>query len=237
MKRLALLTTLAALGAFAHAQLSGNLYLAQANDGGTGIVDQEFGDFPDYSTGAGNVVTFATSVQLADVQTRLTDSGTWIADGVNSGRLTISKFDGSAPSTQHTPGGASSGSDIVYDGVLSATMTNVSGTLFNFVGDASLVPVIDAGTYFVTFTGIADFGAHGQAFHMESSDTSVDSWARNPGGSFGLSGGTDWFKTSLQSGWPTQISLGINGKEAVPEPATMAVLAAGAALLARRRRK
>ena len=234
MKKLVLLAALAVLGATANAQLSGNLYLAQANDAGIGIVDQEFSDFPTFSTGAGNVVTFSSSVKLTDVQTRLLDSGTWVADKVNSARLTISKF-GSAPSNQHTPGGASSGSDIVYDALITANQTNISNGLFNYVGDASGVPVLSAGTYFITMTGVAGFGAHGQAFHMESTDTSMDSWARNPGGGFGLAGGTSWFHTIDQAGWTKQISMGVNG-QAVPEPASMAVLGLGALVALKRKR-
>jgi len=234
MKKLAIISAFSVLGAMASAQLTGNLYLAQANDAGANFVNQEFGDFPTFSTGIGNVVTFSSAVNLTDVQLRMVDVGSWVSGGVNQARLTISQFSG-VPSANHTFGTASVGGDIMYSAIVNASITNVSGTLFNFVGDASGVQNLAAGTYVVSLTGIADFAVRGQAFTQASAAQASDSWARNPGGGFALPIGTAWGTLSAaSSGGMREASMGINGA-AVPEPATMAILGLGVAALARRR--
>lgn len=232
MKKLAIISAFSVLGAMASAQLTGNLYLSQANDAGSNFVNQEFGDFPTFSTVIGNVVTFSTAVNLTDVQIRMIDSGSWI-NNVNSARLTISQFTGT-PSGNHTIGAASAGGDIAYSQIVNATTTNVSGTLFNFTADASGVTNLAAGTYLVSLTGIANFGARGQAFTQAALSPLTDGWYRNPGGAFGLPAGTGWGMLQPAAGF-REAGMGING-EAVPEPATMAVLGLGVAALARRRR-
>lgn len=233
MKKLAIISAFSVLGAMASAQLTGNLYLSQADDLGGNFVNQEFGDFPTFTTGIGNVVTFGTAVNLTDVQIRMVDSGSWIANGVNTARLTISQFSGT-PSANHTFGAASAGGDIAYSAIVNTTINNVSGTLFNFTADASGVTNLAAGTYLVSLTGIADFGARGQAFTQAAVAPATDGWYRNPGGAFGLPAGTGWGQLNPAAGF-REAGMGING-EAVPEPATMAVLGLGVAALARRRR-
>lgn len=236
MKKLAIISAFSVLGAMASAQLTGNLYLAQANDTGGNFVNQEFGDFPTFTTGIGNVVTFGSAVNLTDVQIRMTEAaaGTWISGGVNQARLTISVFSGT-PSVNHTFGAASVGGDIAYSAIVNASITNVTNKIFNFVGDATGVTNLAAGTYLVSLTGIADFGVRGQSFQQASLAQASDSWARNPGGGFGLPIGTNWGMLSAATTF-REASMGINGA-AVPEPATMAILGLGVAALARRRRK
>ncbi len=236
MKKLAIISAFSVLGAMASAQLTGNLYLSQADDAGGNFVNQEFGDFPTFSVVVGNVVTFGTAVNLSDVSIRMVDAGSWISGGVSSARLTISQFTGT-PSLNHTIGGASVGGDIAYSAVVNTSINNVSGTLFNFTADASGVTNLAAGTYLVSLTGIADFaGANGrgQAFTQAAIAPATDGWFRNPGGGFGFAAGTNWDMLMGTAGF-REAGMGING-EAVPEPATMAVLGLGVAALARRRR-
>ncbi len=76
-------------------------------------------------------------------------------------------------------------------------------------------------------------GGRSQSFQQASLAQASDSWARNPGGGFGLPIGTNWGMLSAATTF-REASMGINGA-AVPEPATMAILGLGVAALARRR--
>ncbi|MBX3096512.1 MAG: PEP-CTERM sorting domain-containing protein [Fimbriimonadaceae bacterium] len=239
--KLTIAAMLIVAGSVANAQLTGNLYLEQADDvngpGGLNFVNQAFGDFPDFSTGVGNVVTFGSAVNLSDVQIRYTDSGSWTSGNAPaSAWLTISMFSGS-PSSNHDPVGASAGGDIMFSGAVAGSVTNISGSLFNYVADATGVTNLAAGTYLVSLVPIADFGVAGQAFILGALNQSADSYARNPGGGFGFPAGTAWDTLTNASGNPglRQAGMGING-QAVPEPASMVALGLGALAMVRRRR-
>ena len=76
MKKIIIGALFTVVGACANAQLTGNLYLVQADDTLNGIANQEFADFPTFSIAAGNVVTFGTAVNLSDVQIRYSTGST-----------------------------------------------------------------------------------------------------------------------------------------------------------------
>lgn len=237
--KIATVALAATIGAVASAQLTGNLHLVQANDGGNGWVNQEFSDFPTYSTGTGNTFTVTGGGwNIANIQQRYLDFGAFIANNVNSARLTVSQFTG-FPSGNHNPIAGSAGGDIVFSGVVAGVINNVSGSLFNFEIDTTGIGALQGlanGTYLVTATPIASFGANGQAFCMAALAPTGPSWVRNPGGGFGLPAGGGWDELNdAFGGTDTELGIGINGT-AVPEPATMAVLGLGAAAMLRRRR-
>ncbi len=235
----------ASIVASSNASLVGSLYLAQG--GGTttsNFVDQIFepGNAA-FSTVSGNVVTVgASGWNIANIQAEFFDSGTVVAGGLNSMLLTVSTFSAS-PNTNHTSG-VSAGGGIVFSGLVTSTITN-SGTapIFNMETNTSGIGALQglaAGQYLFTYSLNASFATFGQGFHTISTNTSTNGWSRNAGGGFALPGGTNWATYATQNPGDTtgkQFSLGINGTNAVPEPASIAILGLGALGLLVRRRK
>jgi hypothetical protein len=230
--------------ASANASLVGSLYLAQGDAGALpSFVDQIFepGNAA-FSTVSGNVVTVGGSGwNVANVQSEFFDSGTVVAGGLNSMLLTVSTFS-SSPNTNHTSG-VSAGGGIVFSGLVTSTITNVAGQIFNMETNTTGIGALQglaAGQYLFTYSLNASFATFGQGFHTLSTDTSTDGWVRNAGGGFGLPGGGNWATYATQNPGDLigkQFSLGINGTDAVPEPASIAILGLGALGLLVRRRK
>lgn len=226
----------------ANAQLVGNLYLTQGvGSAGGNFVDQIFSDVPTFSTVSGNVVTVGgPGWNISNVQAQFIDTGSIISGGLNSMLLTVSTFS-STPNTNHTSG-VSAGGGIVFSGLVTSSITNVSGTIFNMETNTSSISALQglaAGQYLFTYTLNSPFSPNGQGFHTLSTDTSTDGWTRNAGGGFAFTSGSNWTTyNAAQNGNPrAQFSLGINGTSAVPEPASLAILGLGALNLLARRRK
>ncbi len=230
MNKVAAMVALTVASAMCPAQLQGNLYLVQSHDQ-TGYINQEFPDQISASTIIGNVVTFTQSVALENIQQRGFDFGGWFAFlGVPQAHLTISRFS-TSPSPQHLPGASSVGSEIVFDGVRSSVVNNVTGHFYNFEVDATGI-FLDPGTYLVTSVPVASISTHGQGMTQAAEGPSInDSWVRG-----GLTNG-QWVKlaeSGLGTGQDREVGMGINGR-AVPEPAILGTLMFG--ILAMRRRR
>ncbi len=233
--------------ASANASLVGNLYLAQGGGlAGSNFVNQIFEPAnAAFSTVSGNVVTVGGSGwNIANVQAEFVENAgaSIISGGLTSGLLTVSTFS-STPNTNHTSG-VSAGGGIVFSGLVTSSITNVSGTLFNFETNTTGIGALQglaAGQYLFTYSLNASFATFGQGFNTLSTNTSTNGWSRNAGGGFGLPGGSNWATYNTQNPGDTsgakQFSLGINGANAVPEPASIAILGLGALGLLVRRRK
>jgi len=190
----------------------------------TALVDQAFGDFPDFSTYMVNDVTFGSDVVIESVTTFFTNTAlTWPQGG--SGSATFNVF--SDPVT-----GADDptlGTTVTVDFMVGADGLEVTASGLNLA--------LSAGTYWIGLTPILDFGVFGQEFHQGSALVGANSLARNPGGGFGV--GTDWVEAGPAfSGADFDGAIRITGKtSAIPEPATASLIAIGlAGLVARRRR-
>ncbi len=179
------------------------LYHNPVGTGGGTAVDQEFGDFPTYSTYL--VADFNVpnpGFTLTSVVAPMTVNGAWVA--VTTARLHLFPKVGSLPLGGDDP----STSPIVpvsYNlntGVLSTVGLNLD---------------VAAGDYWIGLTGIGDFGAVGHTFHLEgANDAGLPDAARNPGGGYVFPAGTDWFsiQTFVNWGWH-DIALTVEG---VPIP-------------------
>ena len=223
MKKFALvsMTALAALVSAAGADVlwdQSDYNVAQA-----AFVDQEFGDFPDFSTYLVNDVAFGSGVNVTDVTTYFTSNFSGLWGSITSARLNI--YDHAPTAADNPSTGTSVGVSITDngDGSLSA---HASGLNINLA----------AGTYWVGLTPIGDFGVVGQEFHLASfTSTGADSLARNPGGGFGI--GTDWVNAGVTFGgltpWDGAILI---GGTVVPAPGALALLGLGGLVGTRRRR-
>lgn len=194
---------------------------------GTGV-NQEFGDFPQYSTYLVADMTIPDlgggGVTLTSVSAFFTVSdpvGNW--DGISFARLHI--FAGA--------GGLPGGADDPTLSLLVAITYDVNTGLVTTVG---LNVNVLAGDYWIGLTPAGDFGVFGQQFHIGGVNVNGNPDAyRNPGGAFDLPDGTDW--GAIQS-WAkmTDINLLVEGV-AIPAPGALALLGLAGLVTRRRRRR
>jgi len=186
------------------------------------FVDQRFSDFSDFSTFLVNDVVFGTDVTLDQITVYFTNlNNTW--PGTATATLNIFPNDG-ALDTEDPLAGAT----------VNITLNDTADG-FSIVTD-SLGIALTAGTYWIGLTPNLDFGQFNQEFHQQASGVvGSESFARNPGGGFGL--GTEWVTGGTLFGQPPfDTAFTVTGK-AVPEPTAVGLLAIGfVGLLARRRR-
>ena len=190
----------------------------------TAFVDQQFPDFPDFSTYLVGHVSLDRATFIYDITTYFTFAGgVWPLGDLNA-MLNIIPQDG-LPPNDYDPsvdGMAVTGNMAVGPNGVELT-TGLGGGL-----------TLEAGEYWIGLTPDIDFGVFGQEFHQGTADFAKNTAARNPGGGFGL--GTDWFEAGPAFGgidWGMAIT--ITGKN-VPAPGALALLGLAGLVGARRRR-
>lgn len=185
------------------------------------IIDQEFGDFADYSCYQVHDVNFASNVIISDITTYFTNqTGLW--GGVTTGVLNIYDH---APTAADNP---STGTSVAV-----SVTNNGDGTLS--VRASGLGIALSAGSYWIGLTPVADFGVFGQEFHLASFTSSGSaSLLRNPGGAFGF--GTDWGGAGSLTGNPSYVDGAILINGVIPAPGAVALLGFGGLMASRRRR-
>lgn len=203
----------------------------QAPDGsGTGVVDQEFSDFPTFSTYLVNDVTFAGDVNISAVTTYFTNnfSGGGFVTGTTA-RLNIFSNDPLQASDDPTVGASVT---VVITETGSHLTVTASGLNIDLL----------AGDYWIGLTPVLDQATFGQEFHVNAAVVGDLTQARNPGGGFGF--GSDWTDaTDFVRATDFEGALLVEGSSRVidiPEPASLAIFGiglAGLGLISRRRRK
>lgn len=194
-----------------------------------GIVDQDFSDFPTYSTGG--VDDFTTGGQTWNVNTVVTyytlGFGFW--PGACTAQLSLFAKTGAQPTA---------GDHIGNLGSVPATIYNL-GNALAVVADTSGVGALQGinGDYWIGLTPSLAFGSYGQEFHLLSANATIGNGAayRNEGGSFGV--GTGWVDgPGMFAGYPNTDHLFSLGGDVVPAPSAAALLALGGVFAGRRRR-
>jgi hypothetical protein len=193
------------------------------------LVDQEFGDFPDYSSYmVMDVTTDAGGWNVESVSTYFTNAGGTFEFGVNQGRLSIFAKTGALPTAADNP---------VSSAIVPVTVTNMGD---HYLIEASGLSESLAGStdYWIGLTPIADFGIFGQEFHNAAAPLiGADTAWRNPGAAFGFGG--DWQTVAAVD----TSGLWVGGYDAafkvegtvVPEPASLMLIALGGIAVLRRR--
>ncbi|MCC6968950.1 MAG: PEP-CTERM sorting domain-containing protein [Phycisphaerales bacterium] len=190
-------------------------------------VDQDFPDFPDFSTGM--VDDFSTGGNTWNVNTVVTyytfGSGLWPTSC--TAQLSLFSKSGSSPT----------GADSVGNlGSVSATIVNL-GSALAVVADTSGVGALQGinGDYWIGLTPTLAFGTYLQEFHLTSAlaDNGDGAYLRNAGGGFGI--GTGWNDQGMISGDSGDMLFTLDG-DVVPAPSAAALLALGGVFAGRRRR-
>ena len=216
MRKLLVLTIVLGLASWA----SADVLWDQQPTGGNNYVDQEFGDFGDYSsymvtdvdvdTGGWNITSVTTYFT--------TGNGTW-AQGMG-GRLNIFDRTGALPAAGDDP---TAGLAVAVDVTVSGGMTVVTAS--------GLDIDVPAGAAWIGLAPSGDFAVYGQEFHLDAPlEGDASAW-RNPGNAFG--NGTEWLNLPLVGYLYGDPSITIEGT-IIPEPASLLLLGLGALLIRRR---
>ncbi len=199
------------------------------SDGSASLVDQDFSDFPSFSTYM--VDDFSTGGQtwnVSSVDTFFTVGfGRW-DPSITSASLNFYAKTGSMPGA----------GDSAPEYTVPVTLTNL-GSFWQVTGDTTGVAELQGinGDFWIGLSPQAAFGTYGQEFHVGFVGNVGDNAAmRNPGGGFGFAGGTGWQRDIVGvNGAMTEMAFVVNG-EVVPAPASMALLGLAGLATGRRRR-
>lgn len=219
MKKLLLAALVLSLGSTAWADVLWNQAL---DPNAAAYVDQEFSDYPTYSSyQVHDIVVPATGWTIQKITTWYVDGatpGNWTT--VTQGRLNVFPKTGSLPAAGNDPAAGTA---------YPITIINPAGGIAE-ISMSGLNIVLPAGQYWIGFTPMTTFGTHGQKFLGQTTSIQGNQSAiRNPGGAFGF--GTAWAATSV-IGATLDSAIKIEGLP-VPEPSSLLLL--GAMALLRRR--
>jgi len=233
MKRYTIvLGALAALALPAHGADLWNQESAFHTSGGAGFVDEEFSDFPTYSTyNVDDVIVGAGGWTVNQIQTEVIATNTTAVTGITQARLNLFTNNGtSLPAAGNDP---TTGSVVTVAVTADTNFTNVF-----YVTASGLNLNLGAGEYWVGLSPLASFSSQGETYigytnpPQNPAGANYFSAAENPGGSFALAQGTGWGNYNGTNGYG---AMDIQGTPA-PEPASMAALGVGVLALIRRRR-
>ncbi len=192
------------------------------------LVDQEFGDYPDYSSYMVNdVVTDAGGWEVDSITAYFTNTASAWAP-VTTARLNVFAKTDALPTA---------GDDPVAGIEVGVTLTD-TGTYWEIAASGLALSLAGGTEYWIGLTPIGDFGVVGQEFHAGAAPlVGADTAWRNPGDGFAL--GADWQDTAAVGAgeWPGLYdSAFLMEGTIVPEPSVLTLLGCGALALIRRRR-
>ena len=197
------------------------------------FVDQQFGDFPDFTTALVAHIRLDRAYFIHDITTYFTNlNGIWPngQDNVEA-VLNIIPQDDVLPPNSYDPRGPQQGGA----GIKVLASMKWAGDRLSMTTHLGGGIVLGEGNWWIGLTPKLDFGAFGREFHQGSDVFLKNSAGRNPARGFGV--GTDWFdagQTFNFEDWGGAIT--ITGKN-VPAPGALALLGMAGLLGTRRRRR
>ena len=204
------------------------IFDAPPNNDLPAFVDQQFADFPDFSTYLVACVTLERDTFIHDITTYYTNfNGIWPIGTISAVLNIIPQGDG-LPSNDHDPSEGAGGLKVEADMAANGNRLSLTARL-----DGAIT--LEAGKYWIGLTPSLDFGGFGQEFHKGSDFFEKNTAGRNPNGGFGV--GTDWFEAGpVFGGIDWGMALTVTGKN-VPTPGALALLGIAGLLVTGRRRR
>ncbi len=191
--------------------------------GGVGLVNQEFSDFPTYSSYiVSDVVVTGWSWHVWSM-TQYYVSGTPNWSGLTQGRFNVFPKTGSLPGAGYDPSNGV---------VVPISVQNGNSNPIVTADLSSLNLILSPGSYWIGLAPLTAFGTHSQAFLAKALHGYGDPDAiRNPGGGFAF--GTSWMPAgNIPGGYPGYEAT-FKLEDNWPEPNSLVLISLG--VLLRRR--